>query len=124
VTGSSFGESDCSAISSESSSDGSAGSTPKVSGSLFHSNKVSSAVQVAKGRKEKASIAACIEGNAMPTRKLAPQLAMLPRAIAAGRGPTVNSSLNIDSLNIINYQIQKMTLPEATKYGMGPNPTP
>ena len=47
----------------------------------------------------------CINGKHIPTIKFPAQFAILPSAIALGRGPTSNSS-------------------EPIKYGIGPRPIP
>lgn len=47
-----------------------------------------------KTRKEYAPMILRIVGKQSPTRKLPPQLASEPHAIAAGRGPTSNISNN------------------------------
>lgn len=44
-------------------------------------------------------------GNVRATKKFPPQFAILPKAIAAGRGPTSNNS-------------------DPMKYGIGPKPIP
>lgn len=46
----------------------------------------------AKMKKLQDPIELCILGNVMPTKKLPPQLAILPKAIALDLGPTSNSS--------------------------------
>lgn len=56
-------------------------------------------------RKTYGPIAACNEGNSIPTTKFPPQLNTLPNDIAAGLGPTSNSS-------------------EPIKNGIGPRPIP
>lgn len=62
-------------------------------------------VDAAKSRKTYGPIAACRVGNIIPTMKLPPQLNTLPNDIAAGLGPTSNSS-------------------EPMKNGIGPRPIP
>ena len=95
-------------------------------------------VDVANRRNEYCPIRLWRLGKVIPTMKLPPQLAMLPKAIAIGRGPTWNSSVNIQTwhrsakknyatfVNCVNTNINQLrnNLPEPMKYGMGPNPKP
>lgn len=67
--------------------------------------KNSASVMKAKIPKAPGPIALCNVGKVIPTTKLAPQLDILPSAIALGRGPTSNNS-------------------DPTKYGIGPSPSP
>lgn len=60
---------------------------------------------MAKMEKDAAPRQLFMVGNDNPTMKLPPQLAMLPKAMALGRGPTSNNS-------------------EPIKYGIGPRPIP
>lgn len=46
----------------------------------------------AKIKKDGAPITFCIVGKAMPIMKFPPQFAILPKAMALGRGPTSKSS--------------------------------